>query len=301
MRNVRISRTFFAIGMLLFLGATSIFPAEPVLSQLKVEQKIGKDDHGIYQVTPALQISFTLTEPADVTVTIARHLAGYEEFKWPYLAAPFPVRTLKPGKLKAGPQTVDWDGFDENGQPIVEVQNVRPDELDRLKLKTATVEQMTRTLPVTLLHVTVAAGKERLFANFDRAVETLRPNRSFRPFLMGAVDRQGNFLVPDFWGGASCATRPTGCCSGNGRRITAGVRVTSRVNVGMRERTARAMSSPSMARAFTATASTMAGKPRPGLNNRNIPRLKTRATCLERAIPNWEKPGFGEIQWIRYR
>ena len=67
---------------------------------------------------------------------------------------------------------MDWDGLDENGQPIVEVQNVKPDELDRLKLKTATVEQLTRTLPVNLLQVTVAAGKERLFANFDRAVET---------------------------------------------------------------------------------------------------------------------------------
>ena len=149
-------------------------------------------------MTPALNISFTLAEPADVTVTIARHLAGYEEFKWPYLAEPFPVRTLKLGKLKAGPHTVDWDGFDEKGQPIVEVQNVKPDELDRLKLKTATVEQLTRTLPVNLLQVTVAAGKERLFANFDRAVETLRPNRRVRPFSMSVVDREGNYLVPDF-------------------------------------------------------------------------------------------------------
>ncbi|MGB8466002.1 MAG: hypothetical protein WCE49_13710, partial [Terrimicrobiaceae bacterium] len=116
----------------------------------------------------------------------------------PYLAEPFPVRTLKLGKLEAGPHTVDWDGFDEKGQPIVEEQNTRPDELARLNLTTATPEQLTKTLPVNLLQVTVTAGKERLFANFERAVETLRPNRKVRPFSMSALDRDGNYVVPDF-------------------------------------------------------------------------------------------------------
>ena len=88
---------------------------------------------------------------SDVTVTIARHLARYDEYKWPYLAKPFPVRSLKLGQLQAGTHTVTWDGFDEKGEPVVELQNVTPAELDRLKLTTATPEQLTQTLPVNLL------------------------------------------------------------------------------------------------------------------------------------------------------
>jgi NPCBM-associated, NEW3 domain of alpha-galactosidase len=176
----------------------------PVLSELRVEQKITPNGP-LYMVAPKLKISFTLRQPSDVTVVVARHLAGYEQFKWPYLAEPFPVREFKLEKLEAGQHTVDWDGLDEKGQPVVEVQNVSPEELKALKLRTATPEQLTKTLPVNLLQVSVAAGKERLSANFDRAVETVQPDREIRPFRMAVLDRQGNYLVPDFEG--ACAWR----------------------------------------------------------------------------------------------
>ena len=81
-------------------------------------------------------------------MTIARHLAGYDEYKWPYLAQPFPVRTLRLGKLPAGNHSVTWDGLDEKGEPIVEVQNVTPAELERLKLTTATPEELTKHSPL---------------------------------------------------------------------------------------------------------------------------------------------------------
>ncbi|HVJ57284.1 MAG TPA: hypothetical protein VM574_05565, partial [Terrimicrobiaceae bacterium] len=74
------------------------------------------------------------------------------------MAQPFPVRTFWLGKLPAGTHSVSWDGLDENGQPVVEVQNVTPAELERLKLTTATPEQLTRTLPINLLQVAVEAG-----------------------------------------------------------------------------------------------------------------------------------------------
>jgi hypothetical protein len=118
------------------------------------------------------------------------------------LAQPFPVRTFWLGKLPAGTHSVSWDGLDENGQPVVEVQNVTPAELERLKLTTATPEQLTRTLPVNLLQVAVEAGKERLFVNFERAADALRPNRRIRPFTTSVVDRQENYLVADFQGGS---------------------------------------------------------------------------------------------------
>jgi alpha-galactosidase-like protein len=173
----------------------------PVLSQLRVEQKIEKENQ-LYRARPELNISFVLAEPCEVTVTIARHLAGYDEYKWPYLAQPFPVRTLRMGKLPAGAHSVVWDGLDEQRQPIVEVQNVTPAELDRLKLTKATPEQLIRTLPINLLQVAVEADKERFLVNFERATDTLRQDRSIRPFTMSVADRQGNYLVADFQGGS---------------------------------------------------------------------------------------------------
>lgn len=70
-------------------------------------------------------------------MTVARHRGrAMDEYKWPYLALPFPVRTFRLGKLPAGTHSVSWDRLDENGQPVVEVQNVTPAELERLKLTT---------------------------------------------------------------------------------------------------------------------------------------------------------------------
>lgn len=169
----------------------------PSLSQLHVEQKIERDNH-VFRANPELNVSFTLAEPSDVTVTIARHQARYDEYKWPYMATPFPVRTLKLGRLEAGTHTLTWDGFDEKGQPVVEVQNLSPTELDRLKITTATSEELIQTLPVNLLQVAVQAGTERAFVNFERLGETLQTNRKVRPFTSSIVDRQGNYLVPDF-------------------------------------------------------------------------------------------------------
>ncbi len=171
-----------------------------MLSQLRVEQKLEREDH-LYRAGPELNISFRLAEPSDVTITIARHLAGYAEYKWPYLAKPFPVRTLKIGRLDAGTQAVTWDGLDENGQPIVELQNVTPAELERLKLTTATHDELTKTVPVNLLQVTVESGNERLIMNFERAPDAVQTNRRVRPFTSSVLDREGNYLVSDFQGG----------------------------------------------------------------------------------------------------
>lgn len=65
---------------------------------------------------------------------------------------------------------------------------------------TASLEQLTQRPPVNLFQISVEAGSEKVFANFERAVGTVRPNRMVRPFRMGVVDRDGTFLVSDFWG-----------------------------------------------------------------------------------------------------
>jgi hypothetical protein len=182
------------------LTTAALTQAAPELSDLRVEQPITEANH-LYKATPGLKISFTLAKPADVTVTISRHLAGYWEHQWPWLAHPFAVRTLKLGKLGAGPHTVDWDGLDENGQPIAEVRNTRPEELEKLNLATATPRQLVTTEPVNRLQVRVEAGGETLFANIERATDTLRPNLKTLPFRSATVDREGHFLVSDFIGG----------------------------------------------------------------------------------------------------
>lgn len=198
--SLRSARLAFCTLLTIVTGGRA-WSTAPLLSQLRVEQKIEKENQ-LFRAQPGLNISFALSEPSDVTITIARHLAGYDEYKWPYLAQPFPVRTFRLGRLPAGTHSVTWDGLDEQRQPIVEVQNVTPAELDRLKLTTATPEQLIRTLPINLLQVAVEAGKERLFVNFERATDTLRPDRSVRPFTMSALDQQGNYLVADFQGGS---------------------------------------------------------------------------------------------------
>lgn len=108
----------------------------PLLSQLRVEQKIEKENQ-LYRAQPGLNISFSLGRAfrSDHDGR-ASSGAGYDEYKWPYLALPFPVRTFRLGKLPAGTHSVSWDRLDENGQPVVEVQNVTPAELERLKLTT---------------------------------------------------------------------------------------------------------------------------------------------------------------------
>lgn len=156
---------------------------------------------GAYTVTPALKISFTLSQSSPVTVKISRHLARYEQFKWPYLAKPVLVRELNQGTIGPGSQTITWDGLDQNGQMVVEEQNTSTKELAAMNLWTsATAAQLTQRLPVNLFQISVVAGAETAFINFERAMGTLRPNRMVRPFKMGVVDRDVSFLVSDFWG-----------------------------------------------------------------------------------------------------
>jgi hypothetical protein len=140
--SLRSARVVFCT-LLTFVSGGRAWSMTPLLSQLRVEQKI-ECDNQLFRTTPELNVSFTLAAPFEVNVTIARHLAGYDEYKWPYLANPSPVRTLKLGRLEAGTRTIRWDGLDKMGEPIVEVQNVTPAELDRLKLTAATPEQLTR-------------------------------------------------------------------------------------------------------------------------------------------------------------
>jgi len=59
------------------LCASAIQAAEPALSQLTVEQAIRPDRNGVFQTTPALHVAFVVARPAEVTLTIARHLAGW--------------------------------------------------------------------------------------------------------------------------------------------------------------------------------------------------------------------------------
>jgi PA14 domain/Divergent InlB B-repeat domain len=154
-----------------------------------------------YAVTPALKISFHLSQASPVTVKISRHLARYEQFKWPYLGKPILVRELNQGTMGAGTQTITWDGLDQNGRTIVEEQNTSTKELAAMNLwTTATLEQLTQRPPVNLFQISVEAGGEKVFTNFERAVASVRPNRMVRPFKMGVLDRDGSLLVSDFWG-----------------------------------------------------------------------------------------------------
>ncbi len=174
--------------------------AAPVLSDVRFEQKILKEE-GLYEASPAASLSFTLAQPEEVTVTVGRHLAGYREHQWPWLENPFPVRTFRLGKLAAGTHTVEWDGLDEKGRPVVEVRNTRPDELERLETKPPTPEQLTTTTPVERFQVRVEAGRERQHVNLERATGTLRPDRKSFPFRSAVVDKQGRFYVSHFGGG----------------------------------------------------------------------------------------------------
>ncbi|HEY6676172.1 MAG TPA: hypothetical protein VIZ87_05245, partial [Terrimicrobium sp.] len=170
------------------------------VSDLRVEQTLTLAG-ATYTVTPALKISFQLSQASPVTVMISRHLARYEQFKWPYLAKPIIVRELNQGTMGVGPQTITWDGLDQNGREVIEEQNTSTKELAAMNLwTTATLEQLTQRKPVNLFQISVEAGGEKVFTNFERAVGTVRPNRMVRPFKMGVVDRDGSFLVSDFWG-----------------------------------------------------------------------------------------------------
>ena len=170
------------------------------VSDLRVEQTFTVTGT-TYSVTPALKISFNLSQSSPVTVKISRHLARYEQFKWRYLAKPILVRELNQGTLGAGARTITWDGLDQNGQMVVEEQNTSTKELAAMNLwTTATLEQLTQKPPVNLFQISVEAGAEKAFINFERSVGTLRPNRMVRPIKMGVVDRDGSFLVSDYWG-----------------------------------------------------------------------------------------------------
>jgi PA14 domain/Divergent InlB B-repeat domain/Carbohydrate binding module (family 35) len=171
------------------------------VSDLRVEQALTVSGT-TYSVTPALKISFNLSQSSPVTVKISRHLARYEQFKWPYVAKPILLRELNQGTMGAGAQTITWDGLDQNGQMVVEEQNTSTKELAAMNLwTTATLEQLTQRPPVNLFQISVEAGGEKVFTNFERAVGMVRPNRTVRPFKMGVVDRDGSFLVSDFWHG----------------------------------------------------------------------------------------------------
>ncbi len=186
-----------------FVAAASVALASAAfaaVSDLRVEQTFTVTGT-TYSVTPTLKISFNLSQASPVTVKISRHLARYEHFKWPYLAKPILVRELNQGTMGAGSQTITWDGLDQNGKTVVEEQNTLTEELAAMNLwTTASLEQLTQRPPVNLFQISVEAGGEKVFTNFERAVGTVRPNRMVRPLRMGVIDRDGSFLVSDFWG-----------------------------------------------------------------------------------------------------
>ena len=53
----------------------------PLLSQLRVEQKIEKENQ-LYRAQPGLSVPSPWQRPSEVTMTVARHLAGYDEYNW---------------------------------------------------------------------------------------------------------------------------------------------------------------------------------------------------------------------------
>ena len=100
-------------------------------------------------------------------------------------------------------------------------------------------EQLTQRPPVNLFQISVEAGGEKAFINFERAVGTVRPNRMVRPFQMGVVDRDGSFLVSDFWGACVWRYSPDWAILGKiSAKITRSVRVLSRTNARPQEQTA---------------------------------------------------------------
>src|SRR5262249_49086167 len=116
-----------------------------------------------------IRISFTLGQPADVTVEIGAHLAVAERSS-KYLPDPPVVRTLKAGWLEAGCHEMIWDGLEGSGKPVVERLLRAKRDLRRLA-QGGTVPQAADLVGeqvVNLFNIRVRSGGDILATNFSR-------------------------------------------------------------------------------------------------------------------------------------
>jgi len=171
--------------------------AAPVVSDLRVEQKIERKG-ATFQIAPQVGITFRLNRDADIHVRVGRHLAMAKDFQGIYIAEPFAVRDWKLGRLKAGTHTLNWDGLDAQGQPVVQRVNLSAPEIRALKDPHPRPEQLTRPVPVNLFQIEVRAGSDQTFSNFERLNGTASTDRNTLEFAGAVRDKEGRAVVADF-------------------------------------------------------------------------------------------------------
>jgi hypothetical protein len=181
-----------AVGTLGLLLAARAAWSLPALADLQVEQVISKTRSG-YEALPSVKIAFSLGAPAEVTVWIGRHLAATQQNQSEYVADPYLVRTLKLGRLAAGPHEVTWNGLGERGQRVTETQVVPP----KTSGAASKGEPLTRQTPVNLFRITVEAPPEKLSANFRRLEGMVDASRSFPAFGGAVQDGRGNLYLAE--------------------------------------------------------------------------------------------------------
>ena len=158
----------------------------------RIEQAVVRTN-AVYEVQASVRIGFDLAKPADVTIRIARHLAIAEQHQAQYLAEPIPVRELPLGRLDVGAHEITWDGLDAQGKPITEPRHAAVDwHPDPSRLAPALTN-----IPVDLLRIVIATGKEEWSCNYRMRTGLLDPSRPVLTFMGAVRDGKGNLLVAD--------------------------------------------------------------------------------------------------------
>ena len=165
------------------------------ISDLRIEQGIAKSEFA-WEAQAPVKISFTLGAKRDVSVLVARHLAGDVQWQSEYIAEPFPVREFKLGKLQPGRHEIVWDGLTADGKPVTETQVLSSGELKNLKERPAP-DALMKEVPVDLFRITVTAGKETASVNFRRLAGPIDPNRSAGWFIGAVLDSRGNIVAAE--------------------------------------------------------------------------------------------------------
>ncbi len=138
---------------------------------------------------------------------------------------------------------VGWSGSERQngrrGAEYIDTGTCGDEPLDDGLPRTADAET-----PVNLFQISVEAGSEKVFTNFERAVGSVRPNRMVRPFRMGVVDRDGRSWCLISGARAYGDIRPTGRSSRNIPKIIWSVGALSRTNARPQEPTVAVTSLP---------------------------------------------------------
>ncbi len=195
----RVTRTILLATAIATMGG----PAAAAVRDLRVEQPLEEGEH-MYRAPPAARIRFRLTDPAEVTVRIDRHKAtvGGDAHGSPpgnvgqyyYVADPWFVRWLRPGRLDAGDHEIRWDGLDADGRPVLETQVLPWKEVRDAE---EAPDRLTRDVPVHRFRVTVTAGEDRAAANLYRAADPVLASREALTFTGAVRGPDGHFLVTD--------------------------------------------------------------------------------------------------------